>query len=618
MPNDYIAKAESVGTPFVGFNFHTPTFTRLVLQQINQLNYLTANVPHPSVEEATQSQPQSNGESSVATAKKAFSSKSLAYGYGTNHSGNGKTLVIDFSSPNIAKPFHAGHLRSTIIGMTLANVYTANGWKVVKLNYLGDWGKQFGLLAVGFEKYGDEEKIKSDPIRHLFDVYVKINEDGRQEIKEWVANDRKEKFAKAKETGEKLMILNDKQEMVELTEDLPYTRGEEDAGDANSPTHSAARATFKKMEEGDEQHVAIWKRFRDMSILKYEEIYERLNIEFDIYWGESCVDDAYIDREVDKLVEMGVAKMDGNTLLVDLQKYKLGKTPIRKRDGTKLYMTRDIGGAVQRKDMYSADKLIYVVAAQQDLHFSQLFKTMDLMGYPWAKDMLHVKWVEWTSERAIADYTASFGMVLGMSTRKGTVVFLEDILNEAKDVMHEQMKSNEDKYASIEDPEGTSDLIGITAVKIQDMQGKRGNNYEFNLKRMTSFEGDTGPYLQYAHVRLASVERKAAAEIVLPPPSERAQAINTDLLVEPKAREIIYQLSLYPDILKKAMETHEPSNIVTYLFKLCHLVSSAWETLIVRGQPKDLALARLWLFVSTRDVLGNAMRILSLTPLERM
>lgn len=209
-------------------------------------------------------------------------------------------------------------------------------------------------------------------------------------------------------------------------------------------------------------------------------------------------------------------------------------------------------------------------------------------------------------------------MVAGMSTRKGTVVFLEDILNEAKTVMHEQMASNEEKYAQIEDPEYTSDVVGITAVKVQDMAGKRGNNYDFNWKRMTSFEGDTGPYLQYAHVRLASVERKSAPEVVLPPPSERAAQIDTSVLTEAKARDLAILLGSYPDVIKKAQETLEPSNIVTYLFRLCHAISSAWEVLLVRGQPKEVALARLWLFVGARDVLASAMKILSLTPLERM
>ena len=208
-------------------------------------------------------------------------------------------------------------------------------------------------------------------------------------------------------------------------------------------------------------------------------------------------------------------------------------------------------------------------------------------------------------------------MVLGMSTRKGTVVFLEEILNEAQEVMHKQMQVKEDKYASIEDPIYTSDVVGITAVKIQDMSGKRGNNYEFKWERMTSFEGDTGPYLQYAHVRLASVERKSAPEVVLPAFEDRT-SIDTSLLTEAKAREIIYLLAGYPDVIKQALKTHEPSNIVTFLFRLCHCISSAWETLIVRGQPKEVALARLWLFVSAREVLGSAMRILSLTPLERM
>lgn len=224
------------------------------------------------------------------------------------------------------------------------------------------------------------------------------------------------------------------------------------------------------------------------------------------------------------------------------------------------------------------------------------------MGYEWADRLQHV----------------NFGMVTGMSTRKGTAVFLDQILNESHEVMHEQMRTNPDKYAQIEDPEQTSDILGVTAVKIQDMSAKRINNYKFEWSRMTSFEGDTGPYMQYAHVRLSSVERRVAPDVVLPAPTERASTVKTDVLTEPAARNIVLLLAQYPDVVRQASKSLEPSNIVQFCFRLCHIISTAWEVLIVRGQEKDVALARLWLFVCARDVLANAMRLLTLTPVERM
>lgn len=555
-----------------------------------------------------------NGADANAHASPEASSSTLAppsssvlgvnRGYGTNTSGVGKKVLIDFSSPNIAKPFHAGHLRSTIIGMFVANIYTANGWKAVKMNYLGDWGKQYGILAVGFEKYGDEQALLDDPIKHLYDLYVKINDDAREECAQLVAERRKNLLAEAEKSGEPATVIGENKLPIPLTADTPVQRSENEWADANSKIHTAARALFRRMEDGEPEALAIWKRFRDLSIEKYKEIYARLNIDFDIYWGESKVKNESQDAAVADLQKRGLVYEDQGALLCQVSK-KLGKVLIRKRDGTALYMTRDIGGALERYNDYTFDKSIYVVANQQELHFQQLFEICKLLEYPWSPKLQHV----------------GFGMVSGMSTRKGTVVFLEDILNEAKTAMHEQMASNEEKYKQIEDPEHTSDVVGITAVKVQDMSGKRGNNYDFNWKRMLSFEGDTGPYLQYAHVRLASVERKSAPEVVLPPYEERAKLIDTTHLdgdKDPKIRELIYLLATYPDVIKRAHETLEPSNIVTFLFRTCHAISSAWEVLLVRGQPKEIAMARLWLFVSARDVIASGMKILSLTPLERM
>ncbi|CCE63289.1 hypothetical protein TPHA_0E01970 [Tetrapisispora phaffii CBS 4417] len=474
--------------------------------------------------------------------------------YGSYKMEQKKTVVFDFSSPNIAKPFHAGHLRSTIIGGFISNLYEKLGWNVVRLNYLGDWGKQFGLLAVGFEKYGNEESLSKDPIHHLFDVYVKVNKDIEKE-----------------------------------GDSLP----EEES------SNGRAAEFFKRMEDGDEEALKIWKRFRELSIEKYIETYARLNIQYDVYSGESQVSKERLDEAIKILNDKNLTHEDRGALLVDLTKFnkKLGKTIVKKSNGATLYMTRDIGAAMDRYEKYHFDKMIYVVAVQQDLHLAQLFEILKQMGFGWSDRLSHI----------------NFGMVQGMSTRKGTVVFLDNILEETKEKMHEVMKKNEVKYAQIQNPEEVADLIGISAVMIQDMQSKRINNYEFKWERMLSFEGDTGPYLQYAHSRLRSVERNAS-EIT---PEKWANA-DLSLLTEPAAVLLIRLLAQYPDVLRNALKTHEPATIVTYLFKLTHQVSSCYDVLWVAGQTEELATARLALYASARQTLYNGMRLLGLTPVERM
>ncbi|EUC53689.1 arginyl-tRNA synthetase [Rhizoctonia solani AG-3 Rhs1AP] len=469
--------------------------------------------------------------------------------YGSNSSGAGKTAIIEYSSPNIAKQFHVGNLRSTIIGGFLTNVYKANGWDVLGMNYLGDWGKQFGMIAVGFAKYGSEEALARDAIKHLYEVYVKINADANND----------------------------------------------------DSVHDAARAYFKRMEDGDESALQNWRRWRDLSIEKYKEEYARLNIAFDVYSGESQVGADTLKTSLDKLKEMGLVSESKGAQVIDLEKFKLGKAVIQKQDGTSLYLTRDIAAAIERFEKYKFDKMIYVIASQQDLHCAQFFKTLELMEYPWAKTLEHV----------------NFGMVLGMSTRKGTAVFLDDVIREAASVMKEKMMSNEEKYNAIEDPETVAQEIGLSAIKIQDMAAKRINNYSFNWGRMTSFEGDTGPYLQYAHVRLSSISRKNPELLPLPD----AEKIQTDLLTEPQAREMVFLLASYPDVVRLACEKNEPSGVVTFAMRLSHAISSAWDPLPVKGLAADqieVARARLWLFLCARDVLGAAMRLLSIRPLERM
>ena len=334
---------------------------------------------------------------------------------------------MEFSSPNIAKPFHAGHLRSTIIGGFLANLYEGAGWDVIRMNYLGDWGTQFGMLALAWEKYGNEEALQRDPIAHLYDIYVEINK---------LHGPEHEEIMEKKKRGE---------DTSELFEKSWGKKGQE---------------YFKRMEEGDEAVLGLWTRFRDASIERYKKTYARLNIQYDLYSGESQIKTESMDQAMQTLWDKGLNEESDGAVIVNLEKYnkKLGKCRVKKADGTTLYLTRDIGAAIERFDKVHFDKMIYVVAMAQDLHLAQLFKILALMGRDDIADRCqHV----------------NFGIVQGMSTRRGTVRFLDDILKDVGDKMHEVMRANNEKYEQVEDPDKVADTLGITSVMVQDMSGKR-------------------------------------------------------------------------------------------------------------------------------------------------
>ncbi|KAL8745881.1 MAG: hypothetical protein Q9190_002027 [Brigantiaea leucoxantha] len=492
-----------------------------------------------------------------------------------------KRIIVEFSSPNIAKPFHAGHLRSTIIGGFLSNLFEAAGWDVIRMNYLGDWGRQFGLLANAYEIYGSEEKLKKDPIGHLFDIYVEINKISKPEEDE------------IKEKREEL-----KQAVADKRDALALEREISDL-ESNS-VNEKARQYFKKLEDGDESALAVWTRFRDLSIEKYKQTYARLNIHYDHYSGESQVEMERMERAAKQLEESGVSENSQGAVIVDLTKNpktkKLGKALVRKKDGSTLYLTRDIGEAVKRHELYNFDKMIYVVASQQDLHLAQLFKILELMGHQdVAEKCQHV----------------NFGMVQNMSTRKGTVKFLDDILRDVGEKMHEVMQKNQAKYEQVENPEQTADTLGITAVMVQDMTGKRINGYEFSLERMTSFEGDTGPYLQYAHARLCSITRKAGLT------SQDLESADLSLLSESHAINLIRALSSWPDVVQNTLKTQEPVTVLSYLFKMTHMLSSSYDVLKVVGSEAELKKARMALYEAARQVLNNGMKLLGLDPVER-
>jgi arginyl-tRNA synthetase len=485
--------------------------------------------------------------------------------------GHKKKVIVEFSSPNIAKEFHAGHLRSTIIGAFIANLYENAGWDVVRINYLGDWGKQFGLLAVGWEKYGSKELLQAQPLKHLLDVYVKI-----------YADFKPEEDASKKARNEGL-----------------------DTAEIESRGLFAARnAFFKRMENGEPEALALWKRFRDISIERYIDIYDRLGISFDVYAGESQVNPATIAEVESILKENGIYEEVEGSWRIDFEKHgakHLGTAIVRGRTGTTTYLLRDVAAIIDRSRQYSFDEMIYVVSSEQDSYFQRVFKTVEMMGRPdLAAKLKHV----------------NFGKVMGMSSRLGTVQLLSDILDKCGGVMHDVMRTNAVKYAQVEDPDAVADTIGITAVMVQDMSGKRINNYPFDINRMTSFEGDTGPYLQYCHARLSSISRKAKLAGIDPTDGDIGYYA---YLEDDHSAALLRIMAQYPDVLGLAFKNLEPSTILTYLFRLAHQLSSSYDVLQVVGAPEGqgAALARAALYESARQVLGNGMRLLGIKPVDR-
>ena len=354
------------------------------------------------------------------------------------------------------------------------------------------------------------------------------------------------------------------------------------------------------MEDQELEAVALWKRFRDVSIERYISTYARLNVHFDEYSGESQVKPQNIEQVERTLIEKGVLIENNNAQIIDFKKHgapKLDIAIVRNRQGTSTYLLRDIAALIERDEKYHFDRILYVVSAEKDIYFQRLLKAIELMGLPeLAKRVKHV----------------DFGKVLGMSSRMGNVRLLSSILNECGTAMHDVMRSNERKYAQVEHPEAVSNTLGISAVMVQDMSGKRVNNYPFDMSMMTSFEGDTGPYLQYTHARLCSIMRKAEVS-----PIDVADA-DFSLLTEPHVIDTLRLMAQYPDVTQNAYKTLEPSTILTFLFKFCHQLSSGYEIVKVIGiSNPQLSRARAAYYECARQDLYNGMRLLGMTPVER-
>ncbi|KJQ57758.1 arginine--tRNA ligase [Streptococcus cristatus] len=460
--------------------------------------------------------------------------------YGQQNEGQGGNITIDLSSPNIAKPFSVGHLRSTVIGDALSNIFRKMGYNTIKINHLGDWGKQFGLLMVAYKKWGNKEAVEANPIDELLQLYVRINAE----------------------------IEND----PALDEE--------------------GRLWFKKLEDGDPEATELWQWFRDESLVEFNRIYELLGVEFDSLNGEAFYNDK-MDEAVKILEDKGLLKESKGASIVDLDDVNLPPAMIKKSDGATLYITRDIATAMYRARTYNFVKNVYVVGQEQSNHFRQLKAVLKKMGFDWSDDMIHV----------------DFGLVTKnrqkLSTRKGNIILLEPTLQEAISRAKAQI---EEKNPNLENKEAVAHAVGVGAVKFYDLKTDRRNGYDFDLEAMVSFEGETGPYVQYAYARIQSILRKADFK-----PSLDANYNLNDA----ESWEIIKLIQDFARVVKRAADNFEPSLIAKYAISLAQAFNKYYaHTRILDENPERDS--RLALSYTTAVVLKEALRMLGVEAPEKM
>lgn len=460
--------------------------------------------------------------------------------YGQQDEGHGQNVTIDLSSPNIAKPFSVGHLRSTVIGDALSNLYRKMGYNTIKINHLGDWGKQFGLLMVAYKKWGSKEAVEANPIDELLKLYVRINAEIEQD--------------------------------PELDEE--------------------GRKWFKKLEDGDPEATELWQWFRDESLVEFNRIYKLLDVEFDSLNGEAFYNDK-MDEGVQILEDKGLLKESKGASIVDLDDVNLPPAMIKKSDGATLYITRDIATAMYRARTYNFVKNIYAVGQEQSNHFRQLKAVLKKMGFDWSDDMVHV----------------DFGLVTKnrqkLSTRKGNIILLEPTLQEAISRAKAQI---EEKNPELENKEEVAHAVGVGAVKFYDLKTDRRNGYDFDLEAMVSFEGETGPYVQYAYARIQSILRKAN----FTPSADATYSLN-----DPESWEIIKLLQDFSRIVKRAAENYDPSLIAKYAISLAQAFNKYYAHTRILDESTERE-SRLALSYSTAVVLKEALRLLGVQAPEKM
>lgn len=460
--------------------------------------------------------------------------------YGKLNIGQGRNVTIDMSSPNIAKPFSVGHLRSTVIGDALANIHEKLGYKPIRINHLGDWGKQFGMLIVAYKLWGDKAAVEADPISELLKLYVRINAEA--------------------------------EEKPELDEE--------------------ARQWFKKLEDGDQEALELWQWFRDESLVEFNRIYDKLDVTFDSYNGEAFYNDK-MDEGIQILEEKGLLQESKGAKIVDLESYNLPPALIMKTDGATLYITRDMATAMYRKRTYDFVKSIYVVGQEQINHFKQLKAVLKEMDFDWSDDMTHI----------------TFGLVTKdkkkLSTRKGNIILLEPTLDEA---ISRALTQIEAKNPDLENKEEVAHAVGVGAVKFYDLKTDRDNGYDFDLEAMVSFEGETGPYVQYAYARIQSILRKA---------NFVPSAENDYKLADAESWDIIKHIQNFSNVVERAGDKFDPSLIAKYAINLAQAFNKYYaHTRILDESPERDS--RLALAYTTGVVLKEALRLLGVKAPEKM
>lgn len=462
--------------------------------------------------------------------------------FGTSNIGHGKTVIVEFSSPNIAKPFHIGHIRTTVIGNALKNIYKFLGFNTIAINHLGDYGTQFGMLISAYKKWGDREVIERDPINELLKLYVRFNAE------------------------------------AEENEDL----------------RDEARFWFKELENGNKEAYSLWEWIREISLREFNKVYKMLNIEFDSFAGESFYSDK-MEKVIEDLEEKDLLEESDGAYLVDLEPYGMPPALIKKSDGSTLYTTRDIAAAIYRKERYDFYKNIYVVGSQQNLHFKQWFKVVELMGYEWAKDCIHI----------------AFGMVSledgTLSTRKGRVVFLEDVLNKAVSSTLEIM---EERNPDLRNKEEVARQVGVGAVVFQELFNQRIKDYVFSWERTLSFDGETGPYVQYTHARANSLLEKGDFNL--------EDDVNYSLLLAEDEVNIMRMVYDFPNVVVDAMEKNEPFFITRQIVEIAKGFNTFYNKSQIIVEDEELKKARLMLTYIVKNTIKIGLGILGIEAPNKM
>ncbi len=464
--------------------------------------------------------------------------------YGHSGEGAGKTVVVDLSSPNIAKPMSVGHLRSTVIGAAIQRLHDALGYKTVGINHIGDWGSQFGKLVAALDRWGDTVDLEGKPIESLLALYVRYHDEEK-----------------------------DDPELV-----------------------AAGKAAFQELESGKEGHVReTWRKLTSLSLTEFDKIYTRLGVTFDEVRGEAYYED-HLEKTIQRIVDAGVTEESEGALVVSLEEFgDLPPSLLRKSDGTTLYATRDLAAAFHRQDLYNFHRCLYVVGGDQRLHFRQLKHVLERMGLDWEPRMEHV----------------AFGMMRlpegKMSTRKGRVVFLDDVLDQA---VAEARRIIAEKNPDLADADLVAEQVGVGAVVFNDLKRERVKDIDFDLSEVLSFEGDTGPYVQYTCARLSSIAAKAAAA------GEGNGAPDWAALAS--ASPLVLRLAAFPETIRKAAENAEPSTLTQYLLGLCREANSWTANERVLGQEPGVTSARLALAAAVRIVASSGLGLLGVATPEQM